>query len=149
MSSFLKTTILFLALGVAGAAFAQQPDQPPPPQSTPQGAPQGARQPNPTREARRLSKQLGLTADQGSQVQAIFADREQKMQSLMSSNPDPKSMRQQRRAIMQDSEQKIDAVLTPAQQQQWAAMKANRRQGPGGAAGAPPPSAPPAGPSSY
>ena len=38
-------------------------------------------------------------------------------------------MHKQRRAIMMDTEQKLNAVLTPAQQQQYATMKEQRRHG--------------------
>ncbi len=50
------------------------------------------------------------------------------MQALTASNPDPKTMRQQRRAIMMEEQAKIDAILTPAQQQQYATLRAERRQ---------------------
>ena len=137
MRNIVKSAILTLALGAATAAFAQAPDQPtaPPPA---QQATAPMRQPDPVKEAKRLSRALSLTPDQTTQVQGIFADREQRVQTLMSTNPDQKTMRRQRRAITQDEQAKINAILTPAQQQQFAALKSERRQH--GAPGAPPPS---------
>ena len=44
------------------------------------------------------------------------------MAALDSAQGDPASTREQRRTIMQDSKQKLDAVLTPAQQQELAQM---------------------------
>jgi protein CpxP len=136
MQHFVKSILLILALGVGSAAFAQAPDQ------SPQTPPPAAhhRQPNPAHEAKALSKKLGLTADQTAQIEPILADRQQRMQALMSNTSlDPKSMHQQRRAIMTDSQQKLNAVLTPAQQQQFAALRASHRH-----AGQQPSSAPPA-----
>jgi Spy/CpxP family protein refolding chaperone len=136
MQHFVKSSLLILALGVGSATFAQAPDQ------TQQTAPPAMHhhQPNPAREARMLAKKLGLTADQTAQITPILADRQQRMQALMSNTSlDPKSMHQQRRAIRMDTQQKLNAVLTPAQQQQLAALRAAHRH-----AGKQPTSAPPA-----
>jgi periplasmic protein CpxP/Spy len=135
MQHLVKSTLLILALGAGSANLAQAPDQ------SPQTAPAAHhRQHNPAHQARMLSKKLGLTPDQTAQVTPILADRQQRMQALKSNTSlDPKSMHQQRRAIMMDTRQKLNAVLTPAQQQQLAAMRAAHRR-----AGQQPASAPPA-----
>jgi Spy/CpxP family protein refolding chaperone len=78
MQRFLNTAVLslaILALTAATATFAEAQ------QSDPQQASQPRmHQPDPTKEARRLGKQLGLSPDQISQVQTVFADREQRVQ---------------------------------------------------------------------
>jgi periplasmic protein CpxP/Spy len=113
----LKSTLLILALGASSATFAQAPTQPAPAAHH--------HQHNPAREARMLSNKLGLTPDQTAQIKPILADRQQRMAALRSNTSlDPKSMHQQRRAIRMDTQQKFNAVLTPAQQQQFAAMRA-------------------------
>jgi Spy/CpxP family protein refolding chaperone len=137
--NFLKSSLLLLTLGVTSAAFAQAPDQTAPP--APQAAVAPHKQPDPAKEARRLSKQLDLTPEQTSQIAPILADREQRIQTLESSTTlDPKSIHKQRRAIMLDSEQKLNAVLTPAQQQQFATLRADRKHK-GEATPPPPPAA--------
>jgi len=131
MQNFVKTSLLILALGVTGGAFAQEPQTTAPPAA--------AHQPNPNHQAKELSKKLGLSADQATQIEPILADRDQREQALMSNTAlDPKSLHQQRRAIMADTDQKLNAILTPAQQQQYATLKAERHHGP---APATPPSA--------
>ena len=137
MRNLIKSSLLILTLGVGTAAFAQAPE----PQSTPAAAPH--HQPNPARQAKELSKKLGLTPDQTSQLTPILADRDQRMQALESnSSLDPKTMHQQRRAIMMDTDQKLNAILTPAQQQQYATLKAERRHRGPEAPAAPPAPAP-------
>jgi Spy/CpxP family protein refolding chaperone len=137
MPTLVKSSLLILALSLGTSAFAQEPTPAPATQQSPAAAP--VRQPNPNRQAKELSKKLGLTADQTAQIEPILADRDQRVQALNSNTSlDPKSMRKQRRAIMTDSEAKLNAILTPAQQQQWATLKAERKHG----AEAPAPTAP-------
>ena len=123
--------LLALVLLTSGAAFAQSPSAPDSAQ-TPAMHQHHPR--DPARQARHLSKKLGLSSDQSAQLQPILADRDQKMQALATNTSlDPKSMHQQRRAIAQDADQKLSAILTPAQQQQYAAMKAAHHHGHKGA----------------
>ena len=128
MKNLFLHTALMASLAVGGGVAAaqaqtatQQPDQ------TQQAAPQGGQYhhrhaPNPQRETKMLTKRLGLSSDQAAQVEPILADRAQRMEALNSTQGDPASMKQQRRAIMQDTKQKLDAVLTPQQQQEMAQM---------------------------
>jgi Spy/CpxP family protein refolding chaperone len=125
MHTFVKSSLFALALGIGASAIAQTPSQTPEPQTT---APQ--HQPSPKRQAKELAKRLGLTADQTARIEPILADRDQRLQTLQTStNLDQKTLRQQRRALMMDTDQKLNAVLTPAQQQQWAELKSERRHG--------------------
>jgi Spy/CpxP family protein refolding chaperone len=138
MRNLVPSSLLILALGLAAAAHAQDPQAPP---QTPAPAAAPHHQPNPSHQARALSRKLGLTPDQTAQITPILADRDQRMQALESNTAlDPKSMRQQRRAIMMDAEQKVNAVLTPAQQQQYATLKSERHHQ-GQPAPTPPPTA--------
>ncbi len=134
MQHIVKSSLLFVALGLGAGTFAhaQQPQTIAPPAATP------LHQPNPKHQAKELSKKLGLTAGQTAQIEPILADRDARIQTLAGNTSlDPKSMRQQRRAIVLDTEQKLNAVLTPAQQQQYAALKAERQHGKGTPAPAP------------
>lgn len=98
---------------------AQQPDQ--------QGRQQ--HQVDPARAARRLGKQLGLTQDQVSQIQPIIADRQQQIESVRSdSTLMPRDRRMKMRSVMQDSQNKIEALLTDQEKQQYEQILANRRQ---------------------
>ncbi len=131
MNPFLKSALITLTLCAATAAFGQTAG---PDQTAPQ-TPVSHKQRNPAHQTKELAKKLGLTPDQTSQIEPILADRDQREQALMANTTlDPKSLRQQRRAIMMDSEQKLNAILTPAQQQQFAALRQQRHHH-----GAPPP----------
>jgi hypothetical protein len=83
---------------------------------------------NPARAAQRLGRQLGLTQDQVAQIQPILADREQQIESIRSdSNLMPRDRRMKMRNVMQDSRNKIEALLTDPQKQQFEQMLADRR----------------------
>ena len=129
MKNLFLHSVLMASLAVGGGVAAaqaqtatQQPDQ------TQQAAPQGGQYhhrhaPNPQRETKMLTRRLGLSSDQAAQVEPILADRAQRMEALSSTQSDPASMKAERRTIMQDTKQKLDAVLTPAQQQEMAQMR--------------------------
>lgn len=131
------SAILFTALSGA-ALLAQTGTPPPPPQdATPQatspsdmsqpdrqitGRPHHA--PNPKHQARVMAKKLGLSADQQSQLEPILADRDQQMQSLYADTSlAPRDRHQKMKALRDDSQQKISAILTPAQQQEFVQMQ--------------------------
>ncbi|BFI97558.1 MAG: hypothetical protein RSP_30680 [Rhodanobacter sp.] len=88
--------------------------------------------PDPQKQAHRLANKLGLDADQQSKLAAILSDRQQQVAALRAdsslSKPDRKT---KLLAVRQGSESQIQALLTPAQQQQYAqlqqAMKARRQ----------------------
>lgn len=128
----MKTALFALTLFVAGAASAQAPADP---AQAPAAQPQAMhahKHHDAAHQAKHLSKKLGLSADQQAQLMPILADRDQKMQALTANTTlDPKSMHQQRKAIAQDTDQKLSAILTPDQQQQYAAMKAAHHHGHG------------------
>jgi Spy/CpxP family protein refolding chaperone len=128
MQTFIKSSLLVLALGLGSFASAQTPQAAP----APSAPAMPVHKADPAREAKRLSKELGLSPDQQSQIGPILADRQQRLAALESNTTlDPKSMHKQRRAIMLDTQQKMNAVLTPAQQQQLATLKAEHHRGKG------------------
>jgi protein CpxP len=135
---------------VASAALAQQQDAPPPPPADgqQQGPPPGGHRGfDPERRVEMMQRRLGLTADQTTQVRAIFADGRAKMEALHENTAlAPADKRAQGEALRQDQDAKIHAVLTPDQKTKFdemeARMREHRRGGPEGDAPPPPPPAP-------
>ena len=130
MKKLFRHSVLMASLaGVGALATAQAQTATQQPDQAQQAAPQAGGQyhhrhaPNPQRETKMLTRRLGLSSDQAAQVEPILADRAQRMESLSSTQGDPSSMKTQRHAIMVDTMQKLDAVLTPAQQQERAQMR--------------------------
>lgn len=82
----------------------------------------GARQmPSPDDVVQKLGEKLNLSDGQQAQIKPIIADRQQKLQAL---RPDT-SMRGRQKAreaksILDDSDKKTKAILTPDQQKQYA-----------------------------
>jgi Spy/CpxP family protein refolding chaperone len=137
-------TLLLTGLG-SGLAIAQAPDQN---QSQVGIAPQSAQseqqtgqQPgqtapqaearhavDPARAAKHLGKQLGLTQDQVAQIQPIIAERQQQVESIRADQSlMPRDRRMKMRSVMMDSRNKIEALLTDPQKQQFDEMLASRR----------------------
>ncbi len=130
---FTKITITLLGLALCTSlSLAQepgqdQPDSAPAAQSAP--PPPQRRPPDPARQARRLGRQLGLSADQVSQIEPVLASRQTRLENVRT---DPTLTPQQRRAsvrrIMRSSNRKIEAVMTDSQKQQYQQMLQQRRQ---------------------
>jgi periplasmic protein CpxP/Spy len=140
----MRTRHLSIALGLilsAGLAIAQAPDpnqtQAEPAPQTTQTSPLAAESapplqqqhaPDPARMANHLGKQLGLTPDQIAQLQPILADRQQAVEGLRSDTTlAPRERRMKMRSIQQDSRNKIEALLTDSQKQQYEQMLQDRR----------------------
>jgi protein CpxP len=129
-----KATIILGALLSATTMFAQAPDSNQAPAATaPQAAPSQSgnqhRNFDPGQFAARLGQRLSLSGDQVAQITPILTARQQQMQTLR----DDASLNEQDRhtkahAIMQDTNTKIEAVLTDPQKQQFEQMLAQRRQ---------------------
>ncbi|MGA7859570.1 MAG: hypothetical protein WCA11_16665 [Terracidiphilus sp.] len=127
-----------LALGVTGAALAQ--DTPPPPPDQAQGQQgRGPMRMDPDRQLEHMTKELDLSADQQSQIKPVLVDRQQKMQAIFQ---DQSLAREDRRAKMQairaESQAKIEAVLNDQQKQKYEAMQQHMGRR-GGENGPPPP----------
>jgi len=135
-----------LVLGVTGAALAQ--DTPPPPPQDPASAQaqgqqgRGPMRMDPDKQLEHMTKELGLSGDQQSQIKPMLFERQQKMQAIFQ---DQSLSREDRRAKMQairsDSQGKIEAVLNDQQKQKFEAMQ-QRMGGRGGENGPPPPPQP-------
>lgn len=112
MNRLLLSTSLALALS-STLVFAQQPD------AAPATTTKAHHAHNPKREAAKLSKKLNLSPDQTAKLEPILADRDQKITALTNdSTISPVVMKQQMKAIHQQTRQQLATVLTPDQLQQ-------------------------------
>jgi Spy/CpxP family protein refolding chaperone len=115
MNRFILSTSLALAL-TSTLVFAQQQDTPPTPAPAPAVK---AHHNNPQREAARLSRRLNLSSDQTAKLEPILADRDQKLAASNNNTTiSPVVMKQQMKAIHQQTMQQLATVLTPDQLQQ-------------------------------
>lgn len=129
-----KLAIALAAALSSGILMAQAPDQNQAPANAPAQAPtqpQATRahhMANPNRQARRLAKKLDLNKDQVAQIKPILADRQRQMQALHADTSlSQQDRREKMRGIMEDSKNKIEAVLNDQQKQQFEQMLAQRR----------------------
>jgi Spy/CpxP family protein refolding chaperone len=112
-----------LAMGLAAASIpARAQDQ--------DTQPAGARQmPSPDDVVQKLGEKLNLSDDQKAQIKPVIADRQQKLQALRS---DTSMMRRQKareaKSILEDSDKKIQAILTPDQQKQYAELQQQMKE---------------------
>jgi len=128
-----KATIVLGALLSASLMFAQAPDSSQAPaansaQAAPAQPGYQHRHFDPSQFAAHLGQRLGLSSDQVAQITPVLAARQQQMQTLRADT----SLSEQDRhtkahAIMQDTNSKIEAVLTDPQKQQFEQMLAQRR----------------------
>lgn len=110
-----------LAVGGGMAAHAQYSD------SGSGGQGQRHHRMDPDAELQRMTQQLGLSADQQSQIKPILADRQQKMQALWQNQSlSQEDRRSQMASLRQDSDAKIEALLTDQQKQKFEAMRERR-----------------------
>jgi len=133
-----KATILLGALLSATIVFAQAPASNPDSNQAPaanaaQVAPsqpgQQHRNFDPSQFAAHLGKRLSLSSDQVAQITPILTARQQQMQTLRAdASLTEQDRHTKRHAIMQDTNSKIEAVLTDPQKQQFEQMLAQRRQ---------------------
>jgi Spy/CpxP family protein refolding chaperone len=117
-----RFAVLALGLMLAGSAFAQSQTTPTPGAPGPMLHPMHA--PDPQQQLQHLTKQLQLTADQQAKIGPILQQRAQQMQALRADNSlKPADRKTKAMSLMQDTTQQIEAVLTPAQRDQWKAMR--------------------------
>jgi periplasmic protein CpxP/Spy len=124
-----------LAIGLSGAfSLAQEQSQVPEAnsgQTAPQGGAVNARPrhvPNPKRQARKMAKKLGLSADQQAQLEPILADRLQQLRTLRSDNSlTPGDRMAKVREVRQDTNHRIEAILNDTQKQQYEQMMQEQR----------------------
>jgi Spy/CpxP family protein refolding chaperone len=85
---------------------------------------------NPRREAAKLSKRLNLSAEQTAKLEPIIINRNNKIQALKNDNAiSPVVMKQQMRAIHQQTRQQLANILTPDQMEQLRHMRHGNGRG--------------------
>jgi periplasmic protein CpxP/Spy len=128
-----KATIILGALLSASIVFAQAPDSSQAPaansaQAAPSQPGNQHRNFSPQQFAAHLGKRLGLSGDQVAQITPILMTRQQQMQTLRADTSlSVQDRHTKAHAIMQDTNSKIEAVLTDPQKQQFEQMLAQRR----------------------
>lgn len=84
--------------------------------------------PSPADVADMMAQKLALTDDQKNQIEPILADRRAKMAALFNDSSLRRYQRmRQAKQIMDDSDKKINALLTPDQQKQYAELEKQMR----------------------
>ncbi|MGC2618440.1 MAG: hypothetical protein WA414_05315 [Acidobacteriaceae bacterium] len=91
---------------------------------------------NPDEQLKHMTKELGLSSDQQSQILPVLQERQQKMQAIREDQSlSHEDRRSKMMALRTDSEGKIQALLTDQQKQKYQAMqerRGDRGQGQGG-----------------
>jgi periplasmic protein CpxP/Spy len=120
---------LFVLLILLGGAVAFSANAQSPSQTQAPGAASAAPPHSPTEIVAMLGKRLSLTDEQKSQILPIITERQQKIQAVRN---DPSLPPQQRmsqvQSIMKDSDAKINALLTPEQQQAYSQVEQGMRR---------------------
>jgi protein CpxP len=121
-----------LIAGLSGSVLIAQDQSAPPAVSAQPPAASPAQRPvhvpNPQHQAKKMAKQLGLTPDQVSRIEPILADRDQQVQSVRSNGTlAPHDMRARVHGIRRDSDNKIEAILSDSQKQQYEQIKQSRK----------------------
>jgi protein CpxP len=84
---------------------------------------------DPSQQLRRLTKKLNLTSEQQSQLLPILTDRQQQMAALRNdSSLSAQDRHAKAKALREDSDFKIKAVLNDNQKQQYQQLQQHRRQ---------------------
>ncbi|GAB2701841.1 hypothetical protein GCM10027037_29100 [Mucilaginibacter koreensis] len=112
----MKKLFLMLAL-IAGLGFAANAQT-----KTPLTPQQKA-----DRATKSLKKQLNLTDEQAKKIDAIYVTRATELDSLKA-QAGHKGNGKKKKAIAEDTQAQINAVLTPTQQQQFAQIKEMKKQ---------------------
>jgi len=75
-----------------------------------------------------LSKQVNLTDEQKPKVTALFDEEIKQMQSLRAeANGDPAKRQEKLRALRQENDKKLKAILTPEQWEKWQEVRTQFR----------------------
>lgn len=113
----------------AGLALAQDTTAPATPQNqTASPTDHAKRRADPNQQLQRLSKRLNLTADQQNQLLPVLTDRQQQSAAIFNdSSLTVKDRHVKMRALREDSDAKIKAVLNDTQKQQYEQMQQHRR----------------------
>jgi periplasmic protein CpxP/Spy len=131
----MKRLVMFFSLLIMVAVMAVAQD----------GRPAGGQRPNMEERMKQqmetMKKELNLTADQVTKVEALNAETGKKMQELFQNNSgDREQQREKMRAVREENDKKLKAILNADQYKKWEAIQekqrqerqANRPQGQGG-----------------
>jgi len=76
-----------------------------------------------------LVSKLSLSDDQKVQLAPIIADRQQRMKAILADTASrPMQRRRQAKEVMSESDKKINAILSPEQQQKYATLEQQMRE---------------------
>jgi Spy/CpxP family protein refolding chaperone len=75
-----------------------------------------------------MDSQLSLSDDQKAKITPIIADRQEKLKALAESSGRRRKKAREMRSIMEDSDKKIEALLTNEQKTKYEQMEQERRE---------------------
>jgi len=137
-----KNVRFFAALTVGGLlalgtfAQAQEADKPAKPPGDRQGPPGGSRRADMGQRLDKMAEELGLSAEQKTQLEAAMKERMEKAQVLRGGESlSPEDRRAKMREIADAHLAKVKSILTPEQFTKWEEMRPARGQRPGGPGG--------------
>jgi periplasmic protein CpxP/Spy len=126
-SRFALLALAVSTVTLAPVAFAQ--DTPPADAGSSQSSGPQHQAPDPQKQAARLAKRLGLTDDQSAKITTILQNQQQQIAAARAdSSLSKQDQHAKMRSIRQDTDTQINAVLTPAQQTQYANMKQQMKE---------------------
>ena len=97
-----------------------------------QPAARGPMRVDPDRQLQHMTRVLGLSADQQTQIKPLLVDRQQKMEAVFQDQSlAPRDRRAKMQSIRQDAQTKIEAVLSDQQKQTFESMRQQRGRGRG------------------
>jgi Spy/CpxP family protein refolding chaperone len=123
VKKFLLPLLAVVAISFSAAAQTTQPQKGDHPRRSPQEMA--------SHQAKRLSKELSLSADQSAKVQQIMATRAQEMQALRADASAPRPSREQMQANRAKYDDQLKQVLTPDQFAKYTTLAASRHHGHG------------------
>jgi protein CpxP len=128
--AFALSTVFGLGVAMAApqntTAGAQSQDQSAPAQ---RGQWAGRHEADPNKQVQHLTKKLNLTADQQNQILPILTSRQQQMESIRKdSSLSAQDRREKFRAVREDSDGKIRAVLNDDQKKTYDQMQQQMRE---------------------
>jgi protein CpxP len=118
-----------LSLGATSVTYAQPFQDTPPPAGNADVASAQHAMPDPQKQTARLSRKLQLTPDQAAKIEPILQSRQQQMQQIRAdASSSPHDQHQKMRALKQDTDSQIQAILTDSQRQQYQQMQQEAMQ---------------------
>jgi Spy/CpxP family protein refolding chaperone len=131
MKRSLVGAVLSLAMACGATALYAQQD------TMSQGAPQNHHTMSADQRLQHMTRMLNLTSDQQEKIKPILENEQTQMQSLhQDSSLAPADRRSKMQELRQNTNQQINGVLTPDQQQKWSQMQEHRHEHMGHGAGA-------------